>query len=345
MNDDPVSLHFQTIRQQIARLQQEESSVWAGIDSALEDLHVMYEEMQANSDAAMLSAQQQLQQSQHYYDLFHNAPLAYLVTDAAGVILEANKEIAKLLGVPQPYLSGKPLSLYIAKGDRTQFRARLNQLPQRNETQVWPLNLSPRSGAPFAAQLQVAVSRTAEGRFESLRIGVFPLHQPGQAGSTRAETALPAGVAQQTSDSGQAEETPALALPPSLDGLRVLVVDDEARICEFITALLESHGIEVKAVTSSAAALEEVERFYPDVLLSDIRLPGGDGYDLIRLIRALEMGQGRHIYAAAITAYLDEDHEKALNAGYEAYWYKLSQPTELVEVVVQLAERAIQDRP
>ncbi|HEY9735480.1 MAG TPA: response regulator, partial [Trichocoleus sp.] len=214
-----------------------------------------------------------------------------------------------------------------------------------NETQVWHLSLSPRGGAPFAAQLQVGASRTAEGRFESLRIGVLPLNQAGQAVSTPAEAALPADGGQQALGSSQAEEAPALTLPPSLDGLRVLVVDDEARICEFITTLLEAHGIEVKAVTSAAAALEELERFHPDVLLSDIRLPGGDGYDLIRLVRALEIGQGRHIHAAAITAYLDEDPEKALNAGYEAYWYKLSQPTELVEVVVQLAERATQDRP
>lgn len=116
--------------------------------------------------------------------------------------------------------------------------------------------------------------------------------------------------------------------------------DDEAGICKFITALLESHGIGVKAVTSAAAAFEEIERFQPDVLLSDIRLPDVNGYDLIRQIRTLEARQGRRIPAAAITAYLDEDREKALSAGYEAYWYKLSQPTDLVEVVVQLAERA-----
>lgn len=118
------------------------------------------------------------------------------------------------------------------------------------------------------------------------------------------------------------------------------MVDDEAGVCQFITALLESHGLGVKTVTSSAAALEEIEGFQPDILLSDIRMAGGDGYDLIRQIRALEARQGRHIPAAAMTAYLDEDREKALNAGYEAYWYKLSQPTELVEVVAQLAERA-----
>jgi CheY-like chemotaxis protein len=151
-------------------------------------------------------------------------------------------------------------------------------------------------------------------------------------------------VAQQLSDSTLAEETTVPSLPHALDGLRVLVVDDEAGVGTLITALLESHGIEVKAVTSSAAALKEIEQFQPDILLSDIRLPGSDGYDLIRQIRALEARQGRHIPAAAITAYLDEDREKALSAGFEAYWYKLSQPTELVEVVIQMVERATNDQ-
>lgn len=151
-------------------------------------------------------------------------------------------------------------------------------------------------------------------------------------------------VAQQLSDSTSAEEITVPSLPYALDGLRVLVVDDEAGIGTFITALLELHGTEVKAVTSAAVALREIEQFQPDILLSDIRLPGSDGYDLIQQIRALEARQGRHIPAAAMTAYLDEDREKAFSAGFEAYWYKLSQPTKLIEVVVQLIEQATNDQ-
>lgn len=354
MINDPISLHFQAIRQHLARLQQEDAVAWTEVGMVLEDLHVIYEEMQTNLEEAMVIEQQLLQQNQHYYDLFQASPIPYLVTDADGVILEANQAIAQLLNVPLPYLDRKPLVVYVAAGDRSNFRTRLNQLAQNGARQVWQLNLCPREGKAFAAHLQVAVSRTREGRIKSLKIGIFNLSQAGQGISSSSGVALPVElskasdrslVAPQISDSAQAEEISVSPLPYSLDGLRVLVVDDEAGICKFITALLESHGIGVKAVTNSAAALQEIEQFQPDVLLSDLRMPGGDGYDLIRQIRALETTQGRHIPAAAITAYLDEDREKALNAGYEAYWYKLSQPSELVEVVVQLAERVTLDSP
>lgn len=120
----------------------------------------------------------------------------------------------------------------------------------------------------------------------------------------------------------------------------MLIVDDEADIREFVSAIFEAHGISVKTVSSVAAALEALEQFRPNVLLSDIRMPDGDGYSLIRQIRALEREQGRHIPAAAITAYLDEDREKAINAGFEAHLHKLAQPTQWVEVVTQLARQS-----
>nr|WP_263971802.1 response regulator [Leptolyngbya ohadii] len=117
-------------------------------------------------------------------------------------------------------------------------------------------------------------------------------------------------------------------------------MDDEADIREFLTMVLEAHGIAVRAVASAAAALETLERSRPDVLLSDIRMPGEDGYHLIRQIRALEAEQGGHLPAAAITAYLDEDREKSLQAGFEAQLHKLAQPSQWVEMVTQLAKQA-----
>lgn len=339
MSNDRANFHFQAIRQQIAKLQQENVQEGIKIEGVIEDLQVMYEAMQANLEVAILIEQQLLQQNRHYYDLFQAAPIAYLVTDAHGVILEANSAIAQLLNLPANYLVGKPLSLYILESDRLDFRAKLHQLSDCYENQVWQINLSPQKDAPFAAQLHIVVSHTPEGLIESLKMGVFKLSPTNPS--------LSAAPALSMSDDSLVEQTlinpiaegklSISPLPAALEGLRVLVVDDEAGICQFITALLESHNIGVKTVTSIAAALEEVEQFKPDVLLSDIRLPGGDGYDLIRQIRAAEALQGGHIPAAAITAYIDEDREKVLEAGYEAYWYKLSQPTELLEVLVQLA--------
>lgn len=177
--------------------------------------------------------------------------------------MEANQAVAQLLNVPHPYLAGKTLALYVAKGDLSNFLTRLNRLAQNGDQQVWQLNLCPREGEAFAAHLQVAISRTCEGRVESLKIGIVNLSQAEQVVSGSSEVASPVElseaadrslVAQQISDSAQAKKNPVSPLPYSLDGLRALVVDDEAAIGKFITALLESHGIEVKAVTNSAAA-------------------------------------------------------------------------------------------
>ena len=111
-------------------------------------------------------------------------------------------------------------------------------------------------------------------------------------------------------------------LSQSLNDLRVLVVDDDTDIVEFITVVLESHGISVLAVASAAAALEVLEQFQPDVLVCDIRMPGGSGYDLIRQIRDLEAKKGGHLRATAITAYQDEDWEESLKAGFEVHLHK-----------------------
>lgn len=130
---------------------------------------------------------------------------------------------------------------------------------------------------------------------------------------------------------------PMTQMPQSLDGLRVLVVDDEADIREFITAVLESHGMSVKAVASAAAAFEALDPFQPDVLVCDLRMPGGSGYDLIRQIRDLEAKEGGHLPATAITAYQDEDWEESLKAGFEVHLHKFAQPGEWVEMIAKLA--------
>lgn len=129
-------------------------------------------------------------------------------------------------------------------------------------------------------------------------------------------------------------------MPQSLKGLRVVVVDDEADIRDFITIVLESHGMSVKAVASAAAALELLEPFQPDVLVCDLRMPGGSGDDLIRQIRDLEAKQGRHLPATAITAYQNEDWEESQKAGFEAHLHKFTQPRKWVEMVGQLAGRS-----
>ena len=127
---------------------------------------------------------------------------------------------------------------------------------------------------------------------------------------------------------------------PSLDGVCVLVVDDEKDAREVIVAILEQRG----ALTFEAASVEEAlvrlaeER--PDVLLSDIGLPEEDGYSLMRRIRALPRERGGGIPAAALTAYArTEDRMQALLAGFQIHVPKPVQPAELIAVVSSLAAR------
>ena len=126
----------------------------------------------------------------------------------------------------------------------------------------------------------------------------------------------------------------------SLEGIRVLVVDNEADARGLIGAILESCGAEVVAVASAAEALEEIRRHRPDVLLSDIAMPGEDGYTLIRKVRKLDTGDPP-LPAAALTAYATAgDRAQALVAGYQTHLAKPIEPAELTAVVASLAGRS-----
>jgi signal transduction histidine kinase len=126
---------------------------------------------------------------------------------------------------------------------------------------------------------------------------------------------------------------------PSLDGIRVLVVDNETDARDLVSTILESRGATVTAVESTADALKEIESHRPDVLLSDIAMPGEDGYSLIRKVRQLD-SSGPLLPAAALTAYATAgDRAQALLAGYQAHLAKPIEPAELTAVVATLARR------
>lgn len=127
---------------------------------------------------------------------------------------------------------------------------------------------------------------------------------------------------------------------PSLEGLRVLVVDDEADTREFLSVVLEECGASVKAAASAQEALEAIERWKPDVLVSDIGMPGEDGYALIRQLRSREASLGGLIPAVALTAYArSEDRMRALKEGFQMHLSKPVEPAELATVVASLARR------
>jgi signal transduction histidine kinase len=128
--------------------------------------------------------------------------------------------------------------------------------------------------------------------------------------------------------------------PDLLAGLRVLVLDDEADTRELLTTALEQHGARVAAVASVPEVLAAMDRESFDVLVSDIGVPGEDGYSLIRKVRARGAERGGNLPAAALTAYArTEDRVRALSAGFQMHLSKPIDPAELVATIASLAGR------
>ena len=125
---------------------------------------------------------------------------------------------------------------------------------------------------------------------------------------------------------------------PSLEGLSVLVVDDDPDARDLLTAILEERKAQVTTVASAAEAYETIEWLRPDVIISDIGMPGEDGYSLIRNVR-LKEARDRQGWkpAIALTAHARvEDRMRALSAGYQAHVAKPVEPAELVAVIASL---------
>ena len=126
--------------------------------------------------------------------------------------------------------------------------------------------------------------------------------------------------------------------PPTLTGLRILVVDDDADARDLFTRVLEQCDARVRAVASAGTALATLESWKPDVLVSDIAMPLESGYVLLRKIRLLTPEQGGRIPALAVTAYAGVDDVKlALTAGFQAHVAKPVEPIDLALAVGSLA--------
>ena len=127
----------------------------------------------------------------------------------------------------------------------------------------------------------------------------------------------------------------------NLEGLLVLVVEDDRDTREVVAILLEQAGASVTTIASSGKALAALERMRPHILIIDIGLPDEDGYALIRKARALLDERGEQIPAVALTAYSsEEDRKQALAAGFEIHMPKPPGPAQLIDVVARLTGRS-----
>jgi signal transduction histidine kinase/ActR/RegA family two-component response regulator len=120
-----------------------------------------------------------------------------------------------------------------------------------------------------------------------------------------------------------------------LDGLRVLVVDDDADARDLFASILRAAGARVAIAGSAAEARESMIAGRPQVLLSDIEMPGEDGYELVAQVRAAS--PGRTLIAIAVTAYArDADRQRALDAGFDWHLSKPIEPDDLIGVIASL---------
>ncbi|MEG4501435.1 PAS domain S-box protein [Microcoleus sp. F10-C6] len=139
----------------------------------------------------------------------------------------------------------------------------------------------------------------------------------------------------------RSHELPAIEQPSDstgdLSGIYVLVVDDEADSRDFVAFVLEQAGATVTAIASGTEALQAFSQAVPDIIVSDIGMPGMDGYMLLRHIRSLPLEQGGQIPAIALTAYAGEmDIQQAVAAGFQRHLAKPVDPEAVVAIVTKL---------
>ena len=136
--------------------------------------------------------------------------------------------------------------------------------------------------------------------------------------------------------------TAAIEPPPRLDGLRILVVDDEQDALEVVGEVLRHQGAEVHVANSAREALERFASARPHVIVSDIGMPEVDGYTFIRKIRELPPDRGGQTPAVALTAYARaEEAQRAVAAGYQMHVAKPVEPAQLAKVVANLGGRGL----
>ncbi len=159
---------------------------------------------------------------------------------------------------------------------------------------------------------------------------------PGQGSSFVVRLPAPPQAEKLVLRSGDGEPM-RLTYPPQLRGLKVLVLDDEDDARELLAMVLEPCGVAVTTVSSVADALAAIDREVPSLIVSDIGMPGEDGYSFARKLRAREARRGGRVPAVALTAYARaEDRTRALVAGFTSHVPKPIEPAELIAVIASL---------
>jgi PAS domain S-box-containing protein len=189
-------------------------------------------------------------------------------------------------------------------------------------------------GLAIVKQLVTAHGGTVAAHSEGLGRGAeFAVHLPIRLAIAPVERPAPPSIAPAS----------IAALAPRLDGLTVLVVDDEEDARTIVERVLEDKGAKVLAAASAMQALELLAASLPDVIVSDIGIPDVDGFTLLRRIRSLPPHQGGRTPAIALTAYARaEDAQRAFAAGFQLHAPKPIEPLQLATLVANLGGRTLE---
>jgi len=175
------------------------------------------------------------------------------------------------------------------------------------------------------------VTAHSEGVGKGARFVVtLPIGVPAPGATPQGDQPTPSAAATEVAAPAAADERPALA------GIYALLVEDDPDGCDLMQMMLRRFGAEVTAVSTAAAALQSVRERRPDVLVSDIGLPDGDGFQLLKRVRE----SNRDLPAVAVTAYASrQDVAKALAAGFQAHVAKPVEPAQLSAAVAHASGR------
>ena len=178
--------------------------------------------------------------------------------------------------------------------------------------------------------------------------GTVRVASPGEGAGATFTVHLPLAIVHQhEAEARDDEQHPRVSIsgmpqecPPALEGARVLVVDDEKDSRALAKRILEECDAIVETASSAEEGLAAIAQHVPDVLISDIGMPGTDGYQFIRSVRALGTGNGGALPAIALTAFArSEDRRRAMLAGFDMHISKPVEAAELIAVVARLARR------
>jgi len=173
--------------------------------------------------------------------------------------------------------------------------------------------------------------------------GSVAVNSPGEGQGATFIVRLPISIAKDEFPEASLIVPPSVDLDLSLEGVRILVVDDDADACVVLRRILEEQKASVDTVQSAGGALEKIKAYPPDVLISDVGMPEQDGYQFIAAVRRLA-GPARLVPAIAVTAFArPQDRIRALQAGYNMHVAKPVSATELVTVIARLKAVARSD--